>query len=276
MKHLIATLIVLVVFFVTLKATSHSEAFNIGDLSIRSNERGFQEITLSDYGKTGIIGNPELPSKVINFIIPKSQDACNLSVNASSTQLDGAYNVMPLQTAEFYNGDSSIFSNPNPVVYTSNQFYPQNYAEIISQGYLDGANHIVSIRLYPIRYNPVTQIVEFVNSLYISFSLTASSSQPIYPVKRFATDAPKYEAYLYNLIVNSEDIANYRNIPDIEVDPSGPDDFNYLIICPNDFTMGEGSPFTQFIQWKEQKGHRVRLMNYSHHYIFLNPISNDV
>ena len=44
MKHLIASLFVLVSFVVTLNATSHSEMFSIGDLSIRSKERGFQEI----------------------------------------------------------------------------------------------------------------------------------------------------------------------------------------------------------------------------------------
>jgi RNA-directed DNA polymerase len=60
-----------------LNATSHYGPFCIGDLSIRSKERGFQEINLSDYGKTGIIGYPELPSKVVNLIIPKDQDASN-------------------------------------------------------------------------------------------------------------------------------------------------------------------------------------------------------
>ena len=263
MKHLIASLIISVSIYVTLNATSHSEAFSIGDLSIRSNERGFQAINLSDYGKTGIIGNPELPSKVVNFIIPENQDASNLSVSASSTHLEGTYNIMPLQTAEYYNGDSSEFTEPNPAVYSCNQFYPQSYAEIVSQGYIDGANHIVSIRLNPIRYNPVSQVVEFVNNLYFSFSLSPSSSQPIYPVKRFAIDAPKYEAYLYNLVENTEDIVNYRNVPDIEIDPNGPEDFNYLIICPDDIELGENSPFAKFIQWKEQKGHRVRLMTYS-------------
>ena len=170
---------------------------------------------------------------------------------------------MPLQTAEYYNGDSSEFTEPNPAVYSCNQFYPQSYAEIVSQGYIDGANHIVSIRLNPIRYNPVSQVVEFVNNLYVNFSLIPSSSQPIYPVKRFAIDAPKYEAYLYNLVENTEDIENYRNVPGIEIDPNGPEDFNYLIICPDDIELGENSPFAKFIQWKEQKGHRVRLMSYS-------------
>jgi len=95
MKHLIASLIVLVSIYVTLNATSHSEAFSISDLSIRSNERGYQEISLPDFAKTGIIVSPELPSKVVSFIIPANEDACNLYTSASSTYLDGAYNVMP-------------------------------------------------------------------------------------------------------------------------------------------------------------------------------------
>lgn len=260
MKHLVATLMLITVCCITLTAISHSESFSIGDVSILSNDRGYQEIGLSDYGKTGIVGNPELPSRVVSFIIPANQDACNLSASASSTYLSGTFNVMPLQIAEYYNGDSSQFTEPNPTVYSCDQFYPQSYAEIVGQGYLDGANHIVNIRLNPIRFNPVTQVVEFVNNLYISFGLSPSSSQPIYPVKRFAIDAPKYEACLYNLVENTYDIANYRNVPDIEVDPNGPEDFNYLIICPDDIGIGEDSPFEEFIKWKEQKGHHVRLM----------------
>lgn len=263
MKHLVATLILIAVFCITLTATSHSEAFSIGEVSILSNDRGFQEIGLLDFGKTGVIGNPDLPGKVVSFIIPANQDACNLSASVSSTYLDGTFNVMPLQTAEYYNGDSSNFTDPNPAVYSCDQFYPQAYAEIISQGYFDGANHIVSIRLNPIRYNPVTQVVEFVNILSINFSLTTSVSQPIFPEKRFAIDAPKYEAYLYNLVENTDDINNYRNVPDIEIDPNGPEDFNYLVVCPDDIELGENSPFASFIQWKEQKGHSVRLMTYN-------------
>ncbi len=120
--------------------------------------------------------------------------------------------------------------------------------------------------LYPLRYIPVTGVVEFANNISLSYSYSSTNSQPIYPKKRFAIDAPKYDAYLYNLVQNPQDIATYRNVPDIEVDPNGPEDFNYLIICPDDvldLEPGEANPFKEFINWKEQKGHRVRLMTYN-------------
>jgi hypothetical protein len=151
-------------------------------------------------------------------------------------------------------------------LYNSNAFYPPQSAQIVSHSYLDGANHIVSILLYPLRYIPVTGVVEFANNISLSYSYSSTNSQPIYPKKRFAIDAPKYDAYLYNLVQNPQDIATYRNVPDIEVDPNGPEDFNYLIICPDDvldLEPGEANPFKEFINWKEQKGHRVRLMTYN-------------
>lgn len=151
-------------------------------------------------------------------------------------------------------------------MYNSNAFYPQQSAQIVSHSYLDGANHIVSILLYPLRYNPVTGVVEFANNISLSYSYSSTNSQPIYPKKRFAIDAPKYDAYLYSLVQNPQDITTYRNVPDIEIDPNGPEDFNYLIICPDDVVdiePGEVNPFEEFINWKEQKGHRVRLMTYN-------------
>jgi hypothetical protein len=39
MKTLVATLILIAVFCITLTATSHSEAFSIGEVSILSNDR---------------------------------------------------------------------------------------------------------------------------------------------------------------------------------------------------------------------------------------------
>lgn len=95
MKRLIATLFFAVTIFAVLNATSHNESFNIADLSVSSNELGFHEVNLSDFGHAGIVGNPALPSKVVSFIIPKSNDASNLSVSVSSIYLDEAYNVMP-------------------------------------------------------------------------------------------------------------------------------------------------------------------------------------
>ncbi|MDD2229761.1 MAG: C25 family cysteine peptidase [Candidatus Cloacimonetes bacterium] len=265
MKYIALTLVLFASLFISLNALSHTEAFCIGDLSVQSNSRGYHELRLSDLGKTGEPGNPELPGKVISFIIPANQDACNLSTSASSTYLDGTYNVMPLQTGEYYNGQSNDFTAPNPTVYSSDEFYPNKYAEIIDQSYLDGANHIVSIIVYPLRYNPVTQVVEFVNNLSISFSLTASSSQAVYPKKRFAIDASKYEAYLYDSVLNKDDIPSLRYVPDIEVTPDSSIDFNYIIVCPSDILPQdetESNPFAEFITWKECKGHRVRCMSY--------------
>ena len=80
MIHLIAILIIAVAIFAALNATSHNESFNIADLSISSNELGFHEVSLLDFGQAGIVGNPALPSKIVSFIIPKSCDASNLSV----------------------------------------------------------------------------------------------------------------------------------------------------------------------------------------------------
>ena len=262
----IAMTLGLITGLIGLYGTNYSIQFDIGQLSTDINSRAFHEFRLTDCSSTREIGYPKLPCKVVSYIIPANMDVNNLSVSAITTYLSGTYTVMPAQTPEFDNGDNNDFTAPDSVLYNSNSFYPEQNAQIVSHSYLDGANHIVSILLHPLRYNPVTGIVEFANSISLSFSYSSTSSQPIYPKKRFAIDAPKYDACLYNLVQNPSDIPAYRNVPDIEICPNGPEDFNYLIICPDDVVElepGEANPFEEFINWKEQKGHRVRLMTYN-------------
>ncbi len=262
----IVMILFLLIGLVGLYGTNYSVQFDISELSTDINSRAFHEFQLVNCSSTKEIGYPKLPCRVVSYIIPADMEVSDLSVSATTTLLSGTYNVMPVQTPEFDNGDNNDFTAPDSVLYNSNAFYPPQSAQIVSHSYLDGANHIVSILLYPLRYNPVTGVVEFANNISLSYSYSSTNSQPIYPKKRFAIDAPKYDAYLYNLVQNPQDIATYRNVPDIEVDPNGPEDFNYLIICPDDvldLEPGEANPFKEFINWKEQKGHRVRLMTYN-------------
>ncbi len=265
MKSIIMSL-VLFMELIGLYGANYSVQFDIDELSTEVNSRAFHEFKLVNCSSTRELGYPKLPCRVVSYIIPANLEVNNLSISATTTFLSGTYTIMPVQTPEFDNGDNNDFTAPDSVLYNSNSFYPKQSAQIVSHSYLDGANHIVSILLNPLRYNPVTGVVEFANNISFSFSYTFTGKQPIYPKKRFAIDAPKYDAYLYNLVQNSSDITAYRNVPDIEIDPNGPEDFNYLIICPDDIVdleLGEENPFEELIKWKEQKGHRVRLMTYT-------------
>ncbi|GEM_PF-5528375 len=81
MRSIMLTIVLILAFQVSLNAISYTESFNINDLSIRTNSRSYQEFRLADIGTTSELGNPELPAKVLSFIIPANQDACNLSAS---------------------------------------------------------------------------------------------------------------------------------------------------------------------------------------------------
>ncbi len=193
MKSIVMTLILLI-GLIGLYGTNYSVQFDISELST----------DINSCSSTKEIGYPKLPCKVVSYIIPANMEVSSLSVSVSTTILQGTYTVMPVQTPEFDNGDNNDFTAPDSVLYNSNAFYPEQSAQIVSHSYMDGANHIVSILIHPLRYNPVTGIVEFANSISLSFSYSSTSKQPIYPKKRFAIDAPKYDAYLYNLVQNPQ------------------------------------------------------------------------
>lgn len=214
--------LVMLIGLISLNADNYSVNFDINDLSTTINAMKFHEFKLADCSATREIGHPKLPCKVVSYIIPVNMKVSNLSISENSILLKGTFNVMPVQTPEFENGENVDFTPPDSTIYAHNMIYPYSSAQIVSHSYMDGANNIVSIALFPLRYNPVTGVVTFANNISISFNYVPSSEQPLYPTKRFAIDTPKYDAYLYNLVENPNDIATHRNLSNIEIDPSEP------------------------------------------------------
>lgn len=168
---------------------------------------------------------------------------------------------MPCQTSMYDNELSEDFTYPNPEIYNSNSLFPQTQAEVKSHGFLDGANHIVTIAIYPLQYNPVTLKIFLVTNITINVEYKSSSKSPVFPEIRFAIDVPKYDAYLFNTVSNPSDIPLYRNIPHIYEPPNPPvqENYNYVIIYPDDVI----NDFDDLINWKEQKGNDVRIKSYS-------------
>ncbi len=265
MKPTILTILFLALVFLNLNAVSHSETFTWNDVSASSRSSNFVEISMKNCSQTSVVGSPKLPVRIINLIIPKEQEVGSLNIIADTLSISGTYNVAPLQTMGYDNEMSTVFTNPDSLIYNSNALYPNCYAKVVSHGFIDGANHIVTIEINPLLYHPLSQKLVMVSSISITLNLVSSTMQPVYPLARFAVDIPKYEAYLYNSVSNPGDIDLYRNTPELCVDPHLPqyaNYYNYLIICPHTTE----NYFDDFINWKEQKGNVVRVLTYDQIY----------
>src|SRR5208283_3816088 len=68
------------------------------DLSFSTNS-GYNIVTLKGGEHTGEIGAPQLPVKILSFLIPIDKMVSSIIINSTSIQqLPGTYNIYPVQT----------------------------------------------------------------------------------------------------------------------------------------------------------------------------------
>ena len=103
-------------------------------------------------------GAPMLPVKYVRLSVP--YNATNISVSSSasgsSTVLSQRIYPAPVPIAT----DDSVTGQPDMVIdsaiYMTSSFWPPEAVELVGDGFYMGDNHIVTVAVYPTRYNPVT------------------------------------------------------------------------------------------------------------------------
>ncbi|MCK4311698.1 MAG: T9SS type A sorting domain-containing protein [Candidatus Cloacimonetes bacterium] len=241
-------ILMLLLFAVTLSAVSHSESFNINNLEITTEYRGYDIVRMQDCLITENRGEPELPVKFINLIIPSGMEVDNINISQQQQVIDGSYFVNP-SPGSLIICEEFEPAEPDSTIYNSYDPYPENCVEVISHGYFDGGNRIVSLALYPVQYIPADSILNFNEN--INFNLTFKSSDPpaALPQYRLSKYEEIYNNALHSIVENDADISAYKYNPTILTEPRENDVEMYII--------GEdiyASDFADFMQWKRMRG----------------------
>jgi hypothetical protein len=80
---------------VLLSAVSHNVSFNIADLELTEEVRGYDVIRMDDLLITNERSLPELPIKFVNLIIPCAMEVDNISTTTQQQDIDGSFMVNP-------------------------------------------------------------------------------------------------------------------------------------------------------------------------------------
>ena len=134
----------------------------------------------NEFYTTDIVGEPELPVYIQSFVIPRDAHVNGIIVNNVNKQkLTGNYYIYPVQPPLPVSFKDSIkdFSLSDPTVYNSSVAYPGKQAEIISDDIYLGYR-IVTVRLYPIEYNPQAKELYSCNfNFTIDYSTNAKQAE---------------------------------------------------------------------------------------------------
>lgn len=248
-------------------AVSHYESFNIYDLVFSVEERGYDKVKMAGLLVTMEKGEPELPVKVINLIIPRSTEVDDIAITVDQQTMEGHYFINPSP------GPVPVGNIPEPIepdsaIYNSSNIFPKKCVEVLSHGYFDGTNRIVSVAIYPVQYIPADRIVKFNRSINFSLSFTSSDPPVAYPKPRTQRRQKKIENALKSIVVNDNDISTYVYRSPISKTMDG-DDIDFVIIGPS----GLESAFSDVIAWKSRRGLKIKYESLSN--IYTNYTSGD-
>lgn len=215
-------------------------------------------------GYTNEPGYPMLPVKYVTLSVP--YNAYNFSISYGTVRktthtLDKK--VYPCQ-APTKIGDPIVFTTPNDSVYALNQYIHSDVAEIVSEGYIEGENHVVTLAIYPIAYNPTENKYwfRFTVNLSLNYSITtdiSSSSSPLTykPLLRYSSsNAAPSRVHTQSLVVNPSQVGNFaiQNAIRPQVDPTvthiAPVGYEYVVVTCDSLATS----FDRLIALKRQKG----------------------
>lgn len=259
------TLIILLILLLSPNQTSYAQSarkvtFSKSALEVNitrvKNGAEYQKINIGDLRLAGEPGQPNLPAKYLSLLIPADQDVADISVKVNSREtISLSRKVFPTQppipTSIHFKGNE--FVEPDPDIYNSDKPWPENIIRVVNDGYFDGTNHIVTLEIYPMRYNPVSDYLEFYSEIEFVLNMTYSAKQFFETPLRKEKYNALYEDALKQLVDNDEDISLY-SLPKFNKNNSittGPlPAYEYVIIT----SVALASSFDEFVSWKRRKG----------------------
>jgi len=150
---------------------TYQASFSERDL-IFDREDDFDVVSLKGGIRSQDVGCPDLPLKLIHLILPNDSEVADVSItNAPHILLDGDFLIFPGQPDEKTDyAYEKEWVKPDTQVYNSDSLYPPQLVEIVEEGYLAG-NHLVTLALYPLQYQPKSRRLFFYTQLDIRVEL---------------------------------------------------------------------------------------------------------
>ncbi len=211
----------------------------------------YDKVTLKGEIHTQEIGNPLLPVKSINFLIPAHAEVVKVEViSKDESTLSGSFNIYPAQKPfPCSRHELWEFTPPNKEVYASDKPYPaesfKSYASGVKSGF-----RIAGIDIYPLHYIPAQQKLILTRSITIELEYAEGVHVvPSLTELQHTVFAKEVRA----LVTNPENIAVFS--PQIRQGMDGIDEVNYVIVT----TSALASSFQDLATWRTKQGWKTEV-----------------
>ena len=227
----------------------------------------------SNYSWITDVGFPQLPVKILKYILPYNAVVKDVSVTGSSmTSVSGSYLVQPVQEPLTLGSSTQTADTINSAIYNSSNPYPGKQLEIVNDGYEMGY-HVISIKFYPVEYLPSLKRINVYTHINFTIEYTGATSSVALPeqiseirynmAKKYITGEVQNPSYADNAGGAAKSIVTCSNeLKKVQINasivPSGLKSLslnNQLV--PDYIIITDSASMTSFqalANWKTQKG----------------------
>ncbi len=207
-----------------------------------------EKVTITDGHILADPGAPALGYKTVKLSLPPGTKITDIEIETSQPEIIRmgyiGFSRGDLKTGNYVQDTTSF---PDPVIYNSDDTYPETRVEILNSGYW-GDIHVADLAVYPLAYKPLSNQLLLYREITIRFNLrTTQIENGLIP----RSDPFAYKA-LAQKVANQIDLPNFAS-PGNPGDPIIAGNIPspvYLIITSGSIAPG----FFPFLDWKNQKG----------------------
>jgi hypothetical protein len=247
---------------ITLGGFVHAETISLNlvadSYEIMKDREGYDRITIEGYRPMGVPGEPTLPRKNLNILVPPDIDWDSLKltvVNSEKEVLMGTYAIRPAtpdmgsQEDQLWRKGKNIINGKNMAVYGRDDLYPAEYVNLLPHSQMRKWKY-TRVAYCPFQYNPVTEKLHLLKrvEVEINFQRSADRASPALLGDEVMDHLAPGLFYNYesgkNWYAPLQDDDRINQVND------------YVIITTND-VAGGSSEMSNFIAHKKALGHSV-------------------
>jgi len=238
---------------------------DINDVQI-INENKYDLVKIDGFYCLNSPGEPMLPSKNYNFILPPGANVVSVDVKGFNAQkLSGLFEIkstpyqMPIGDKELLKNhienSYNLWMKNYKSTFGSEENYPTQPGRLNSQGNL-GKYSYVSISICPFEYNVISKELYYYQSVDISINYSISKTNIQY------LDVKNFNDVAFSDKIASELFENFDELKDsYENHISNPlqkDNFDYVIITTTD--LSDAITNSNFVNWKTILGYNIKIV----------------
>ena len=177
-------------------------------------------------------GAPDLPGESRMIAIPSGATA-KLNIISMRTETITGVNIAPAPRIPVESDDSPLHYEKNARIYDQDRFYPAEPVKLSQPMKIRGVD-VVMLGITPFKYNPVTRELIVIRDIELEVIFEGGNGD---------FGDTRYRSRWWDPIL-AETVTNYNVLPEVnynqrEMDAAESDEFEYVIITPDDATFNE-------------------------------------